>query len=276
RGVKYQDIKGHETIERIIMVNQSSIGKNSRSCPATYIDLMPIIRDFYAGLTESKARGYDKSRFSFNLRGGRCEACKGMGTKKIEMSFLPQLEVQCSVCGGKRYNSETLNVKYKGLSIADLLGLTASEAHDFFKNIPFLAKKINLLNEVGLGYLKLGQSSVTLSGGESQRIKLCKELSRISSKPTLYALDEPTIGLHFDDIQKLINVFYSLIVKGNTIVVIEHNPEIIKAADYIIDLGPGGGYKGGHILYQGTLTGIMDCHQSITSGFLKKQLKNAV
>lgn len=270
------EISGDESIERAIKVDQSSIGKNSRSCPATYIGLMPIIRDFYAGLPEAKARGYDRSRFSFNLRGGRCEACRGMGIRKIEMSFLPELEIQCPVCGGRRYNSETMKVRYRGLSIADLLELTASEAFEFFKNIHFLAKKIRLLNEVGLGYLRLGQSSVTLSGGESQRIKLCKELGRISKKPTLYVLDEPTVGLHFLDIQKLIDVFYSLIAKGNTIVVIEHNPEIIKASDFIVDLGPGGGHKGGQVMYQGKLAGILNCGESVTSGFLKRQVKDAV
>jgi excinuclease ABC subunit A len=273
---RYAGMEGGDYIQRVIMVDQSSIGKNSRSCPATYVDLMPVIRDFFAGLTEAKARGYTSSRFSFNVSGGRCEACKGLGLKKIEMSFLPQLEVECPVCDGKRYNSETLLVRYKGLSIADILNLTANEAFEFFRNIPFLAKKIHLLNEVGLGYLKLGQSSVTLSGGESQRIKLCKELSRISSKPTLYVLDEPTIGLHFDDIQKLIDVFHSLILKGSTIVVIEHNLEIIKIADYIIDLGPGGGKRGGKIIYQGKLEGILHCAGSITSEFINQKLKHAV
>lgn len=273
---RYQALEGGDPIQRIIMVDQSSIGKNSRSCPATYVDLMPVIRDFFAGLAESIARGYDRSRFSFNVFGGRCEACRGLGIKKIEMSFLPQLEVECPVCDGKRFNSETLMVRYKGSSIADVLDMTANQAYEFFRNIPFLAKKILLLKEVGLGYLRLGQSSVTLSGGESQRIKLCKELSRISSRPTLYVLDEPTIGLHFDDIQKLIDVFHSLILKGNTIVVIEHNLEIIKTADYIIDLGPGGGSRGGGIIYQGQLKGILDCSGSVTSEYLSQKMKHAV
>ena len=273
---EYGMVNGSEHIERVIKVDQSSIGKNSRSCPATYVGLMPIVRDFFAALPESRMRGYNKSRFSFNVRGGRCESCQGLGSKRIEMSFLPYLEIRCPACGGNRYNSETLKVKYKGLSIADILELTAAEAYDFFKNIPFLAKKIHLLNEVGLGYLRLGQSSLTLSGGESQRIKLCKELSRTSNMPTLYVLDEPTVGLHFDDIQKLMNVFHSLILKGHTIVVIEHNLEIVKSADYIVDMGPGGGVRGGRIVYQGELSGIIKCPESVTSGYLSKMIKDAV
>ena len=276
KRIHHLNFSGDVHIGRVIKVDQSSIGKNSRSCPATYVDLMPIIRDFFAGLPESRMRGYNKSRFSFNVKGGRCESCRGLGNKKIEMSFLPYLEVCCPVCEGNRYNSETLKVKYRGLSIAEILELTANEAYDFFRNIPFLAKKIRLLKEVGLDYLKLGQSSMTLSGGESQRIKLCKELSRMSNTPTLYVLDEPTVGLHFDDIQKLINVFHSLIVKGHTIVVIEHNLEIIKSADYIVDMGPGGGAKGGKIVYQGHLSGIMKSSESVTSGYLIKKIQDAV
>jgi len=275
-NVLYSNILyNREKVGRILKVGQTAIGKNSRSCPATYINIMPLIRELFSGLVESKIRGYNQSRFSFNVKGGRCEACNGLGNKKIEMSFLPQLVVQCPVCGGKRYNSETLKVKYKGFTISDILGLYADEAYELFKNIPFLSKKIKILVDVGLGYLKLGQSSATLSGGESQRIKLTKELSRISSKSTVYIFDEPTIGLHFDDIQNLINVFNSLIIKGNTIIVIEHNMEIIRAADYIVDLGPEGGNKGGNIVYQGDLNGILDCKNSITSLYLKKRIKNA-
>lgn len=275
-NVLYSNILyNREKVGRILKVGQTAIGKNSRSCPATYINIMPLIRALFSGLVESKIRGYNQSRFSFNVKGGRCEACNGLGNKKIEMSFLPQLVVQCPVCGGKRYNSETLKVKYKGFTISDILGLYADEAYELFKNIPFLSKKIKILVDVGLGYLKLGQSSATLSGGESQRIKLTKELSRISSKSTVYIFDEPTIGLHFDDIQNLINVFNSLIIKGNTIIVIEHNMEIIRAADYIVDLGPEGGNKGGNIVYQGNLNGILDCKNSITSLYLKKRIKNA-
>ena len=276
KRLKYSDILyDRKKVDRILKVDQKTIGKNSRSCPATYINIMPLIRELFAGLVESKVRGYDQARFSFNVKGGRCEACNGLGNKKIDMSFLPQLKVQCPVCGGKRYNSETLKVKYKGLTISDILGLTADEAYEVFKNIPFLSKKIKILVDVGLGYLKLGQSSATLSGGESQRIKLTKELSRISSKSTVYVFDEPTVGLHFYDIQNLINVFNSLIIKGNTIIVIEHNMEIIMAADYIVDLGPGGGNKGGNVLYQGNLNGILDCKNSITSLYLKKRIRNA-
>ena len=210
------------------------------------------------------------------MKGGRCEACQGLGYKTLEMSFLPQLEVECTVCEGRRYNSETLKVKYKGFSIADILDFTASEAYQVFQSIPWLAKKIKLLIDVGLGYLKLGQSSVTLSGGESQRIKLCKELSRFSRKSSIYLLDEPTVGLHFDDIQKLLDVFSSFIGKGDTIVVIEHNLDIIRAADYIIDLGPGGGKNGGQVLYQGTIDGIIKCRKSKTGLHLKEKLDHAI
>jgi excinuclease ABC subunit A len=273
---QYSTIAGLESVDRILMVNQSSIGKNSRSCPATYINLMPLIRQMMAGLDDARLRGYDQSRFSFNVKGGRCEACRGFGYKTLEMSFLPQLEVECPVCEGRRYNSETLLVKYKGLSIADILDLTATEAYQVFASIPWLAKKIKLLIDVGLGYLKLGQSSVTLSGGESQRIKLCKELSRFSRKSSIYLLDEPTVGLHFDDIQKLLDVFSFFVNKGDTIVVIEHNLDIIKAADHIIDLGPGGGKNGGKIMYQGTVDGIIKCRKSTTGVHLKGKLDHGV
>ncbi len=267
RRLTYGEVSGLENISRVSMVNQTAIGKNARSCPATYVGLLPFIRELFSGLTESKIRGYGAGRFSFNVGGGRCETCRGLGYKKLEMSFLPELEVPCPVCGGKRYNSETLLVKYNGLSIADVLELTADEAYRLFRNIPMLAGKIKMLLDVGLGYLRLGQSSVTLSGGESQRIKLCKELSRASAKSAVYLLDEPTVGLHFADIQKLIEVFHALIVKGATVVVIEHNMEIIKAADYIIDMGPGGGRNGGKILYQGSLAGLSKVKESVTGAY---------
>jgi excinuclease ABC subunit A len=250
-GLKYSKISASVENQRIMMVTQTAIGKNSRSCPATYINIMPLIRELFAGLIESKIRGYNARRFSFNAAGGRCESCKGMGFKKLEMSFLPDLEVPCPVCEGKRFNSETLQAKFNGLSIADVLALTAEEAFKLFQNIPFLAKKIKILMDVGLGYLKLGQSSITLSGGESQRIKLTRELSRLANKPTIYLLDEPTIGLHFDDIGKLLELLYSLVARGNTVIVIEHNIDVIRAADYIVEMGPGGGKNGGRILYQG-------------------------
>lgn len=273
-GVRYTNVTGLDDgeIGRILMVNQSSIGKNSRSCPATYVQLMSPIRDLFASLPESRVRGYQSRHFGFNVPGGRCEACSGLGCKKLEMSFLPNLEVPCPVCGGKRYNTETLKIKYKGMSIADILDLTASDAYGIFRQIPWLSKKIKILMDVGLGYLRLGQSSVTLSGGESQRIKLSRELSRRSAKSTVYVLDEPTVGLHFHDIQKLIDVFYSFVDKGDTVVVIEHNMEIIKAADYVVDMGPGGGKDGGEILYQGKLPGLLKCGNSVTGRLLKEVL----
>ncbi len=266
--VSYRKVEGVDRISRLLMVNQTAIGKNARSCPATYVGLMPYLRELFAGLTEAKVRGYNTSRFGFNTGAGKCEACKGLGYKRLEMSFLPELDVPCPVCGGKRYNSETLKVKYNGLSIADVLELTADEAYNQFKNIPHLSKRLKMLTDVGLGYLQLGQSSVTLSGGESQRIKLCKELGRGSAKPTVYLLDEPTVGLHFSDIQKLVRVLYALVMKGNTVVVIEHNPELIRAADYIVDMGPGGGKNGGRILYQGDLQGIAAVKESATAQFV--------
>jgi excinuclease ABC subunit A len=262
-----------EQLRRVLVVNQSAIGKNSRSCPATYIGIMAMIRDLFAALPEAKIKGYAQSRFSFNVSGGRCEACQGMGVQKLQMSFLPQLEISCPVCDGRRFNSETCRVKFKGHSIADVLDCTASEAYELFRNIPLLAKKIRILIDVGLGYLRLGQSSETLSGGESQRIKLTKELARGSGNPTIYILNEPTVGLHFDDVRKLIDVFRDLIARGHTVVVIEHNLEMIKIADYLVDLGPGGGKNGGKIVYQGDVAGIIDCPGSMTGKYLKKKLR---
>ena len=264
------------SIHRVLMVDQTAIGKNPRSCPATYVALMPIIRELFAALPEAKMRGYGPSRFSFNVSGGRCESCKGMGVKKLEMSFLPQLEVTCPVCDGKRFNSETLKIKYKGHSISGILSLTIAEAYDLFKPIPHIAKKLNVLLDVGLGYLELGQNSATLSGGESQRIKLSRELSRISAKRTVYLLDEPTIGLHFDDIQKLIHVIDALVARGDTVILIEHNLDIIRTADFIIDMGPGGGKHGGQAVYQGTPEGILHCKQSFTAKYLKKKVNNGI
>jgi len=259
-------------IKRVLMVNQSAIGKNSRSCPATYIGVMAMVRDLFAALPEARVRGYASGRFSYNVRGGRCEACQGMGVQKLQMSFLPLLEITCPVCEGRRYNSETSQVKFKGSSIADVLDLTASAAFELFANIPPLARKIRILLDVGLGYLRLGQSSQTLSGGESQRIKLTKELARLSGSPTVYVLDEPTVGLHFDDVRKLIDVFQALIGRGHTVVVIEHNQEMIRVADHLVDLGPGGGKNGGKIVYQGDVQGIVKCKGSITGKYLKKKL----
>lgn len=275
-GVRFSKLQLDSPVDRILIVDQRAIGKTSRSCPATYVNLMPLIRELFAGLPEAKMRGYGQSRFSFNVAGGRCEACAGLGYRKLEMSFLPRLEVGCPVCRGKRYNSETLKVKYKGLSIADVLESTVHQAYAIFNHIPWLARKLRVLMDVGLGYLKLGQSSVTLSGGESQRIKLSRELARVSPRRTVYLLDEPTIGLHFHDIQKLIDVWAALIARGDTVVVIEHNLEIIRAADYIIDLGPGGGNRGGKLLYQGELAGILDCRESVTAGYLKEKIAHVV
>lgn len=269
----YGAVAGLEGVKRVLMVNQSAIGKNSRSCPATYIGIMAMVRDLFAALPEARVRGYASGRFSYNVRGGRCEACSGLGVQKLQMSFLPQLEITCPVCEGRRYNSETSQVKFKGRSIADLLDLTASEAFALFANIPPLARKIRILLDVGLGYLRLGQSSQTLSGGESQRIKLTKELARQSGSSTVYVLDEPTVGLHFDDVRKLIDVFQALIGRGHTVVVIEHNLEMIRVADHLIDLGPGGGKNGGRIVYQGDIEGILKCKGSITGKYLKKKLE---
>jgi excinuclease ABC subunit A len=263
-----------DRLRRVLMVNQTAIGKNSRSCPATYIGIMATIRDLFAALPGAKIKGYSQSRFSFNVRGGRCEACQGMGVQKLQMSFLPQLEIACPVCDGRRYNSETCQVKFKGRSIADVLELTASEAFELFANIPALARNIRILLDVGLGYLRLGQSSETLSGGESQRIKLTKELARQSAAATIYVLDEPTVGLHFDDVRKLIDVFRALIARGHTVVVIEHNLEMIRVADYLVDLGPGGGKNGGRIVYQGSVEGIVNCEASLTGKYLKKKLSD--
>jgi excinuclease ABC subunit A len=270
--LRYAAAANLNQLRRVLMVNQSAIGKNSRSCPATYIGIMAMIRDLFAALPGAKVKGYSQSRFSFNVRGGRCEACQGLGVQKLQMSFLPQLEITCPVCDGRRYNSETSQVKFKGRSIADVLDLTASEAFELFANIPMLARKIRILLDVGLGYLRLGQSSETLSGGESQRIKLTKELVRQSGSPTVYVLDEPTVGLHFDDVRKLIDVFRALIARGHTVVVIEHNLEMIKVADYLVDLGPGGGKNGGRIVYQGDVQGILKCEGSITGMYLKRKL----
>jgi len=263
-----------DRLKRVLMVSQSAIGKNSRSCPATYIGIMAAIRDLFAALPGAKVKGYSQGRFSFNVRGGRCEACQGLGVQKLQMSFLPQLEISCPVCDGRRYNSETCQVKFKGKSIADVLDLTASEAFELFAPIPHLARNIRILLDVGLGYLRLGQSSETLSGGESQRIKLTKELARQSAAATVYVLDEPTVGLHFDDVRKLIDVFRALLSRGHTVVVIEHNLEMIKVADYLVDLGPGGGKHGGKVVYQGDVIGILKCKESITGKYLKKKLSD--
>lgn len=273
KGGKCKEIVGIENIDKIINIDQSPIGRTPRSNPATYTGVFDYIRDIFANTNEAKLRGYQKGRFSFNVAGGRCEACQGDGVLKIEMHFLPDVYVPCEVCKGKRYNKETLEVKYKGKSISDILEMTVEEALEFFANIPKIKQKIQTLYDVGLGYIKLGQLSTTLSGGEAQRIKLATELSKRPTGKTLYILDEPTTGLHIADVHKLVDILQRLVDTGNTIVVIEHNLDLIKTADYIIDLGPEGGDNGGEIIATGTPEQIIKNDKSYTGKFLKKYLE---
>lgn len=269
---KHKDIRGMEQLDKVINIDQSPIGRTSRSNPATYTGVFDMIRDLFASSKDAKAKGYSKGRFSFNVSGGRCEACRGDGIIKIEMHFLPDVYVPCEVCHGKRYNRETLEVKYKGKSIADVLDMTVDEACVFFENLPSILRKIETLRDVGLGYIKLGQPSTALSGGEAQRIKLATELSKRSTGKTIYILDEPTTGLHFADVHKLIDILQRLAEGGNTVVVIEHNLDVIKTADYIIDIGPEGGIRGGTIVAQGTPEEIAECPESYTGRYLEKYL----
>ena len=269
----HDDITGLDQLDKIINIDQSPIGRSPRSNPATYTGVFDQIRDLFANTRDAKAMGYNKGRFSFNVSGGRCEACKGDGIIKIEMHFLADVYVPCEVCGGKRYNRETLEVKYKGKNIYDVLDMTVDEACEFFANVPSILRKISTLQDVGLGYIKLGQPSTTLSGGEAQRIKLATELSRRSTGKTIYVLDEPTTGLHFADVHKLVDILRKLCEGGNTVVVIEHNLDVIKTADYIIDIGPEGGEKGGTIVASGTPEEIVKCRKSYTGKYLKKYLK---
>ena len=269
----HDDITGLDQLDKIINIDQSPIGRSPRSNPATYTGVFDQIRDLFANTRDAKAMGYNKGRFSFNVSGGRCEACKGDGIIKIEMHFLADVYVPCEVCGGKRYNRETLEVKYKGKNIYDVLDMTVDEACEFFANVPSVLRKISTLQDVGLGYIKLGQPSTTLSGGEAQRIKLATELSRRSTGKTIYVLDEPTTGLHFADVHKLVDILRKLCEGGNTVVVIEHNLDVIKTADYIIDIGPEGGEKGGTIVASGTPEEIVKCRKSYTGKYLKKYLK---
>lgn len=269
---KHKEIRGIEYLDKVIVIDQSPIGRTPRSNPATYTGVFDYIRDVFAMTPEAKMRGYDKGRFSFNVKGGRCEACKGDGILKVEMHFLPDVYVPCEVCKGKRYNRETLQVKYKGKNISDVLDMTVEEALEFFENIPKIKRKIETLYDVGLGYIKLGQSSTELSGGEAQRVKLATELSRKSTGRTVYILDEPTTGLHMADIHKLINVLRKLVEGGNTVIVIEHNLDVIKTADYIIDLGPEGGDRGGTIIATGTPEELAEVEESYTGQFLKRIL----
>jgi excinuclease ABC subunit A len=268
----YDEIRGLKYIDKVIEITQDPIGRTPRSNPATYTGTFTPIRELFAEIPESKMRGYKLGRFSFNVKGGRCEACKGDGIIKIEMHFLPDVYIPCEVCKGARFNRETLEIRYKGKNIAEVLNMTVEESLEFFKNIPRIKRKLQTINDVGLGYIKLGQSATTLSGGEAQRVKLSTELSKVATGRTLYILDEPTTGLHFADIQKLLDVLRRLTETGNTVVVIEHNLDVIKAADYIIDLGPEGGDEGGEIVAEGTPEELAGVKDSYTGQFLKNIL----
>src|SRR5690606_23706505 len=268
-------IEGLEWLDKIVDIDQSPIGRTPRSNPATYTGAFGPIRDWFAGLPEAKSRGYAPGRFSFNVKGGRCEACQGDGLIKIEMHFLPDVYVQCDVCKGQRYNRETLEIKYRDKSIADVLDMTVEDGAEFFKAVPTIREKLETLEKVGLGYIKIGQSATTLSGGEAQRVKLAKELSKRATGRTLYILDEPTTGLHFEDVRKLLEVLHTLVEAGNTMIVIEHNLEVIKTADWIIDLGPEGGNGGGRIVAQGTPEDVAKVRESYTGQYLKEYLKPA-
>jgi excinuclease ABC subunit A len=264
-----EEIRGLEHLDKVIDIDQSPIGRTPRSNPATYTGAFGPIRDWYAGLPESKARGYKPGRFSFNVKGGRCEACQGDGVIKIEMHFLPDVYVTCETCKGKRYNRETLEVLFKGKSISDVLDMTVEDAEAFFSAVPAIREKMTTLMRVGLGYIKVGQQATTLSGGEAQRVKLSKELARRSTGRTLYILDEPTTGLHFEDTRKLLEVLHELVEQGNTVVVIEHNLDVIKTADHIIDIGPEGGDAGGTIVARGTPEAVAATKASYTGRYLK-------
>jgi excinuclease ABC subunit A len=270
----YKSVKGLEFIDKVIQVDQSPIGRTPRSNPVTYTNVFGDIRDLFAQLPESKIRGYKPGRFSFNVVGGRCEECQGGGLKLIEMNFLPDVYVHCDKCNSKRYNRETLEVRYKGKSISDVLEMTIEQGVEFFEAIPSIAVKLRTLQDVGLGYITLGQSSTTLSGGESQRVKLAAELAKRDTGKTVYILDEPTTGLHFEDIRVLLDVLNKLVEKGNTVIVIEHNLDVIKVADHIIDIGPEGGKHGGEILCTGTPEEIVKNKKSFTAKFLKEELKS--
>ena len=272
KPLPYHEVEGLENIDKVIEINQQPIGRTPRSNPVTYIGVFDLIRQLYAELPESKIRGYKPGRFSFNVVGGRCEECGGGGLKAIEMNFLPDVYVTCEACGGKRYNDETLEVRYKGKSINDVLEMDVTEAVEFFANIPAIADKLRTLCDVGLGYIKLGQPSTTLSGGEAQRIKLAAELSKKDTGRTFYILDEPTTGLHFEDIYILLNVLNKLVDRGNTILVIEHNMDVIKMADWVIDMGPEGGRNGGEIIAEGTPEAIIADGIGYTAKFLKKEI----
>jgi excinuclease ABC subunit A len=273
RPLPYESISGLDQVDKVIEIDQSPIGRTPRSNPATYTNVFGDIRKLYAETPEAKIRGYQPGRFSFNVKGGRCEVCEGGGMKVIEMNFLPDVSVPCDRCLGRRYNRETLEVLYKGKSISDVLNMTIDEAVEFFQPIPSIFRKIKTLQDVGLGYITLGQQATTLSGGEAQRVKLAEELSKKDTGKTVYILDEPTTGLHFEDIRQLLTVLNKLVEKGNTIVVIEHNLDVIKMADYIIDIGPDGGTRGGTVVATGTPEEVAKVKQSWTGQFLIEELK---
>jgi excinuclease ABC subunit A len=258
----------------VIEVNQSPIGKTPRSNPATYTGVFTDIRKLFEQTTEAKIRGFTSGRFSFNVKGGRCEGCEGAGVKTIEMNFLPDVYVHCTECNGKRYNRETLEVKYKGESISDVLDMTVKKAVEFFANVPSIYHKIKTLQDVGLGYIRLGQQSTTLSGGEAQRVKLATELARKDTGKTLYILDEPTTGLHFEDVRVLLEVLNKLVERGNTVIVIEHNMDVIKMADFIVDLGKEGGKEGGEVVFSGSPENLVKCSESYTGFFLRQELEH--
>ena len=269
---KHKDIIGLENIDKVVQITQDAIGRTPRSNPATYVGVFDDIRDIFAQTKEAKLRGYDKGRFSFNVKGGRCEACWGDGVKKIEMHFLADVYVPCDVCKGKRYNKETLDIKYKGKNISEVLDMRVSEALEFFENVPKIYNKLKVMDEVGLSYIKLGEPAPNLSGGEAGRVKLAKELQKKATGKSLFILDEPTTGLHTDDIKKLLVILNRIVDNGDTVIVIEHNLDVIKVADYIIDLGPDGGSLGGKIIATGTPEEVAKCKNSYTGEFLKKML----
>jgi excinuclease ABC subunit A len=270
---KFKAIKGMEHLDKVIVVDQSPIGRTPRSNPATYTGAYSIIRDLFSQLPEAKRRGYAPGRFSFNVKGGRCENCEGDGTLKISMQFLPDVYVKCEVCLGRRFNADTLQVRYKGKNISEVLDMPVEESLQFFENIPSLARLLGTLSDVGLGYIALGQSSTTLSGGEAQRVKLTTELGKRATGRTLYILDEPTTGLHFADVHKLLDALHRLVSAGNTVLIIEHNLDVIKTADWVIDLGPEGGDGGGRIVAEGTPEAVAAAPASHTGRYLKKLLK---
>jgi len=272
KPLSYREIEGLQHIDKVIEIDQSPIGRTPRSNPVTYTKAFDEIRKLFVQLPEAKIRGYKPGRFSFNVKGGRCETCKGAGLKLIEMNFLPDVYVQCETCNGKRYNRETLEVRYKGKSINDVLDMTINQAVEFFDNVPSILQKIRTLKEVGLGYITLGQQSTTLSGGEAQRVKLAAELSKRDTGKTLYILDEPTTGLHFEDVKVLLDVLNKLVTKGNTVLIIEHNMDVIKFSDHIIDLGPEGGERGGMIICQGSPEEVIRDEHSYTAKYLRQEL----